>query len=239
MKILSVSDVVVPSLYSTEIARLYREIDLVISCGDLPFSYLEYINSLLNKRLYYVHGNHAPSIRYGYTQSPASAAGGTNLHRRVCKDESGLIIAGIEGCLLYNQGPYQYSQSDMWWMVWKLVPTLLLNKILNNRYLDIFITHASPWKIHDEEDLTHQGIKAFRWLNSVFKPAVHIHGHIHVYNVNTITETLFKDTWVINTYGHRIMEIDVDALKKCQKLNIEDVLGCSPRNKYLTVQGND
>jgi uncharacterized protein len=212
MKILTISDIIVPSLYSPEISLNYHDIDLVISCGDLPLSYLEYINSILNKRMYYVHGNHTPSLRHGYIQSPAETAGGINLHHRAIRDDSGLLLSGIEGCVLYNKGAYQYTQAEMWWLVWRLVPNLLLNKLFYHRYLDIFISHAPPWKIHDEADLPHQGIKAFRWLIGIFRPSLHIHGHTHVYNTQTITETLYKKTWVINTFGHRVLEIIPDNL---------------------------
>ena len=212
MKILTISDIIVPSLYSPEISPNYHDIDLVISCGDLPLSYLEYINSLLNKSMYYVHGNHTPSSRHGYIQTPAVAAGGINIHRRVIKDDSGLLLSGIEGCVVYNKGPYQYTQAEMWGLIWRLVPNLFLNKLLYHRYLDVFISHAPPWKIHDEEDLPHQGIKAFRWLIKVFKPALHIHGHTHVYNPNTLTESLYRNTWIINTFGHRVLEIDPNNL---------------------------
>jgi uncharacterized protein len=208
MKILTISDIIVPSLYSPEIYLNYQDIDLVISCGDLPLSYLEHINSSLNKRMYYVHGNHTPTFRHGYIQSPAAAAGGINMHQRAIMDDSGLLLSGIEGCVLYNKGPYQYTQAEMWWLVWRLVPRLFLNKLLYHRYLDIFISHAPPWKIHDEEDLPHQGIQAYRWLINVFKPALHIHGHTHVYNTKTITESLYKKTWIINTFGHRVFEIN-------------------------------
>lgn len=37
--------------------------DLVVSCGDLPSDYLEYLVSSLNVPLVYVPGNHDPSLR--------------------------------------------------------------------------------------------------------------------------------------------------------------------------------
>jgi len=43
----------------------------------------------------------------------------------------------------------------------------------------------------------------------VFKPRYHFHGHIHVYRSDTITETEFMDTLVINTYGSRETELDL------------------------------
>jgi Icc-related predicted phosphoesterase len=42
-----------------------------------------------------------------------------------------------------------------------------LNKLKYGRYLDILVTHAAPRGIHDAEDWTHIGIKAFNWLIKV------------------------------------------------------------------------
>jgi Icc-related predicted phosphoesterase len=55
--------------------------------------------------------------------------------------------------------------------------------IFNNRlqaFLDIFITHSPPLGMHDQDDLPHQGIKAFRWLVDSFQPAYYFHGHVHI-----------------------------------------------------------
>jgi hypothetical protein len=91
----------------------------------------------------------------------------------------------------------------MWVMVLQLIPSLIYNKIRYGRYLDIFVTHAPPWGIHDCQDPAHQGIKAFRWFIKTFQPAYHLHGHIHVYSPQTITKTKLGNTLVMNTYGYR------------------------------------
>ena len=62
MKILSISDVEINFIYSPTIQERFKSVDLVISCGDLPYYYLEYIISMLNKPLYYVAGNHANAV---------------------------------------------------------------------------------------------------------------------------------------------------------------------------------
>jgi Icc-related predicted phosphoesterase len=58
------------------------------------------------------------------------------------------------------------------------------------------------------EDLPHHGIKAFRWLLQVFKPAYHLHGHIHVYRNDIPTITQFEETQVINCYGYRELTLE-------------------------------
>ena len=209
MKILAVSDTELGFLYQPSIVDRFFDVDLIISCGDLPHYYLEFMISMLNVPLYYVNGNHANKIEITTGGERRYPWGAVNLHRRNLTDDTGLLLAGIEGSVRYNLGPFQYSQSQMWNMVFSLIPKLIFNKLRYGRFLDIFITHAPPWKIHDEKDLPHQGIKSFRWFINVFKPTYHLHGHIHVYRNDTITETHFNQTKVINCYGYRELFFDI------------------------------
>lgn len=209
MNILAISDVEVDMIYSPLITQRFKDVDLVIGCGDLPYYYLEYVISMLDKPLYYVRGNHAPRfMEEGETSGRTYPWGGIDLHQAVKRDASGLLMAGIEGSLKYNKGLYQYSQPQMWQMIFAMVPRLMLNRLRYGRYLDIFVSHAPPWGIHDKEDLPHQGIKAFRWLIKVFKPAFALHGHIHIYQQYDVTETTYRSTRVINAYGYKLIRFD-------------------------------
>lgn len=58
MKILTISDVESLILYERFESAAYADVDLVISCGDLPLGYLEYIVTMFNVPCYYVTGNH-------------------------------------------------------------------------------------------------------------------------------------------------------------------------------------
>ena len=211
-KILSISDIEMGLIYSPQISTRFADVDLVISCGDLPYYYLEYIISMLNVPLYYVRGNHACKIEYGVAGNRTAPWGGIDLHQECKIDPSGLILCGIEGSVRYNNGPYQYTQSQMWTKVARMMPKLLFNKLVYGRYVDIFVTHASPWKINDQEDLPHQGIKAFRWFIEAFKPAFHLHGHIHIYRQTFKEEAQYQSCRVINTFGFRELDIDVQKL---------------------------
>ncbi|KAF0110526.1 MAG: hypothetical protein FD147_1582 [Chloroflexi bacterium] len=209
MKLLAVSDTEIGFIYSPMITDRFSDVDLVISCGDLPYFYLEYIVSMLNVPLYFVRGNHASKVEFVSAGSPRTSPWGTiDLHQRVCEDDTGLLLAGLEGCVQYNQGPYQYTQDQYWFKVFRLVPRLFLNKIRLGRYLDIFVTHAPPWKIHDMDDRPHRGIKAFNWLINVFQPTYHLHGHIHIYRQDMVMQTLVGKTKVTNTYGYREIIIE-------------------------------
>lgn len=207
MKILAVSDVVLDQLYSPLIRERFPDVDLVLGCGDLPYYYVEYILTALNVPAYYVRGNHANVVEYSAAGQKTQPQGAVDLHRRVICHE-GLLIAGIEGSLRYNKGPFQYSQAEMWEHALHFVPRLMYNRVRYGRFLDILITHASPWGIHDQPDRPHQGIKAFNWLLRTFKPRYHFHGHIHVYQSFVKTETTYFQTQVINAYGYRKVEVE-------------------------------
>lgn len=200
IEVLSISDTLLNFIYSPQIRTRFRDVDLVIGCGDLPYYYLEYIISTLNVPLFFIRGNHASTVEHSVEGPRNGPRGAVDLHRKVVSHR-GLLLAGIEGSLRYSQGPFQYSQADMWLNVFSLVPSLLINRMIYGRYLDIFISHAPPKGIHDKADLPHQGIAAFLWLIKVFKPSYHFHGHIHVYRPDTEIRTRFQNTNVINSYG--------------------------------------
>lgn len=211
MNILSISDKKVPNLYSPQVKDRFGHVDFVIACGDLPYYYLEFIISSLNKPLFFVRGNHDPEIEYGEKISYSHPRGGIDLHQRVICSEN-ILLAGIEGSIRYKErGLYQYTQSQMWLKTIRLLPRLFFNRLFYGRFLDIFVTHSPPWKIHDQDDLPHQGIKAFRWFIRTMGPKYHFHGHTHVYRPDTVIVTKFHHTKVINTYGYRETEFFLDS----------------------------
>lgn len=217
MKLLAVSDIEVPLLYSPMVVERFHDVDLILSCGDLPYFYIEYMVSMLNVPCYFVRGNHASRKEFGVAGERKYPWGSVDLHNRCVEDDSGLLIAGLEGSLRYNNGPYQYTQSQYWEMVLSLVPRLMINKLKLDRYLDVFIAHAPPWQVHDEKDLPHRGIKTFRWLIDVFKPAYFLHGHIHIYRQDTVTRSIVGATTVQNVYGYQTLSIPLPHKRSWQK----------------------
>ncbi|MCI0520018.1 MAG: metallophosphoesterase [Chloroflexi bacterium] len=205
MKILAVSDIVLPFIYSPQIRARFQGVDLTLGCGDLPYYYQEYILTALNCPLFFVRGNH--DHRTEETEGVRSQpGGGVDLHRRVVKVNN-LWLAGVEGSLRYREGYYQYSQGEMWEHVLSLVPRLLWNQAAHGRALDIFVTHAPPEGLHDRSDLPHQGIRAFRWLDRVFQPRLHLHGHVHRYRPDEEGDSLLGKTRVVNAYGYQEIEL--------------------------------
>lgn len=215
MRILTISDKVEELLYSPALGRLFGGVDLVLACGDLPYYYLEFITTMLGGPLYYVVGNHGSAVkRRDRPREEWEYPGGcVNIDGRVVRYRR-LLIAGLEGSMRYNDRPYfQYSESEMAHKVWSLAPRLVLNRLFYGRSLDVLITHAPPKGIHDQADRCHQGFQAFLTLMDRFRPRYLIHGHVHVYNPLDVTETVYRNTTVINTYGHRILEIDEETLR--------------------------
>ena len=213
-KILAVSDQVDPRIYSDSLKARHGDVDLVISCGDLSYMYLEYIISSLNKPLYFVHGNHDPIEELNLGQPRSYPHGGLNLHGKIYRQQ-GLLLAGAEGSILYNRRtPYQYTQGKFWATVFQLVPGLLFNKLKYGRFLDIFVSHSPPKGFHEGSDWTHQGIKAFRWLINIFQPAFHIHGHIHLYFPHQARETSWRGTRIVNAFQSIVLQLPGSSPEK-------------------------
>ena len=206
MKILAVSDHVVAGVYSSHIRERFGDVDMVLSCGDLPYSYLEYIVSMLNVPCFFVHGNHDHPEYTADGRTLIEPGGWTNLDGQTVQDK-GLLLAGLEGSMRYKpNAPFQYTESEMAYKVWCLAPALLMNRMLHGRYLDILITHSPPFGIHDGEDLPHRGFKALLWFMERFRPRYLLHGHKHVYGPET-WRTRYLDTEVINVYPLRAIEL--------------------------------
>jgi uncharacterized protein len=208
MKILVISDVVLDFIYSNSLADRMSDIDFVISCGDLPNYYLEFIVSSLNKPLFYVMGNHNSSRVYTENglKEDDMPQGCINLDQKVIVYK-GVILMGLEGSMSYNKGIYQYTDYQMYCKISRLKPRLILNKLFKKKFVDILVTHAPPYKIHDREDLCHKGFECFNKFIKKFKPKYLIHGHIHLYGNDNEWSTTVEDTKIINAYGYRIIEI--------------------------------
>ena len=201
MKILCVSDTVVSQMENAaHLRRRYHDVELVVSCGDMPASYLEYITSVLNIPLFYVRGNHDT----GYDERPP---GGNNLHRKRV-EYHGISFYGIEGSLKYNNGPVQYSQLEMTSMVYKSALPLLYYRARKGRGVDVFVTHAPARDIHDQPDLPHRGINAFKQFMEWYRPRYMLHGHVHTYDRRAIIETEHAETCVMNINPVTLLEIE-------------------------------
>jgi Icc-related predicted phosphoesterase len=210
VKILAVCDEVDARLYGSHRGpvQLQASPDLMISCGDLPAYYLDYLVSKLDVPLYAVHGNHdtPPGLDHteGFNNCGAHWIGG-----RGVRTPGGLLLAGFDGSLRYNKGAYQSSQAEMQALAHSLVPWMMLNRLRYGRFLDILITHAPPLGVHDRPDRCHTGFDAFNWLIRNFKPRYHLHGHVHVFDRRAPTVSRVGATDVINVYPLRELALEL------------------------------
>jgi len=215
IKILTISDKVVESLYSEAIKQRFGDVDLVLACGDLPPYYLEFIVTVLNVPLLYVFGNHDQGIYTSGGQFKHEPMGGINVDERVV-EVKGLLIGGLEGSVRYSgQGNHQYTEQDMRWKALRMVPALWWNRLRYGRFLDILITHAPPYRIHDGTDLCHTGFKTFLRLMDIYRPRYLIHGHQHVYSPHTTIRTTYRHTQVVNTYGYQVIHYSTGGESSC------------------------
>ncbi|HPA46582.1 MAG TPA: metallophosphoesterase [bacterium] len=211
MHILAISDQVDPRVYSERIRERYAHVDLVLSCGDLPYEYLEYIVSSLNVPLLYVRGNHGRVIEYRSDGGEVSGpAGCIDVHRRVveCK---GLLIGGLEGSIAYHRGPrFQYTEREMGRCIWRMLPSLYSNRMRRGRYLDILLAHSPPRGVNDAEDPAHRGFEVFCTFVRKFRPKYLIHGHCHLDNLNVPRVAELEGTHVVNAFSAYEFEVHVE-----------------------------
>lgn len=206
VRILAVSDQIVDRIYTLAPNGHFRDVDLILGCGDLPYNYLEYIVTVLNKPLYYVPGNHDPEFNPHDLRSKAE--GGINLDlKTVCHKD--YLIGGFGGSVRYRpNGTNQYTQMEASQRAFQMMPSLFGNFVRHGRALDILITHSPPFGIHDDTDLAHNGLKALNWLIRTVKPRYLLHGHTHFYRKNiSDSETTINGTTIINVYPYKVIDI--------------------------------
>ena len=204
MKILAVSDQIIDRIYALASQGHFRDVSMILACGDLPYTYLEYLVSVINVPLYYVPGNHDPQHD---SSRAARAEGCTNLDLRFTRDR-GLLLAGFGGSVRYRpDGTNQYSQREATLRALTMLPALLWNR-LRGRRVDVLISHSPPFGIHDS-DGAHTGLKALNLLIRWARPRYLLHGHTHFFRTNLeASETQFLNTQIMNVYPYKTIEIE-------------------------------
>ena len=216
MKILCISDQIDPLVYSPYIKERFADIDLILSAGDLPMDYLDYIIYSLNKPLFFVFGNHhieklkhfrrVWNTTFEENEGGFFCCGAVHMGTKV-KIEKNYIIAGLGGSMRYNRGYNQFTDFQMFFEAAKLIPRLLWNRVFHGRFVDILLTHAPPKGIHDKSDKCHWGFKTYLWFMKVFKPKYLVHGHIHLYDLSDVRCTKWENTMVVNAYSHYVINL--------------------------------
>lgn len=195
---LAVADEEVSAMQSR--ARDLR-VDLVLAAGDLPWDYLESLASLVGAPAAFVPGNHDPSTAGG-----KGPRGLINLDGRAAT-VGGLRIAGLGGCVRYNNGLHQYTQKE-----YDRRARRLLKDARGTEPVDVLLTHAPPLGLGDEPDGPHVGISALHGVLEELRPAWHLHGHIHPYGMHK-PDRQHGPTTIRNVIPWQVIEIDpVSAL---------------------------
>ena len=167
IKILLFADHKSKLLYDYYDPERIKDIDLIISCGDLPQEYLSFFVTLCNVPLLYIRGNHDT----GYAEKPPEGC--------ICIEDDifvykGIRILGLGGSMQYIPGArYQYTE----WQMSRRVRRLFF-KLWRHKGFDILVTHAPASGLNDLPDLPHQGFTVFRTLLEKYEPKFFFHGHV-------------------------------------------------------------
>jgi UDP-2,3-diacylglucosamine pyrophosphatase LpxH len=191
VKILAIADEEAKYYYDYYTPGKLDEFDLILACGDLHRSYLEFLVTLAHCPVLYIHGNHDED----FERNPPEGC--------ICIDDQlyvykGIRILGLGGSYRYRKGTYMYTDREManrirklWFPIWR------------NKGFDILMTHAPAYHINDFDNRTHRGFKPFVTLLDKYKPKYFIHGHIHKnYGIRIPKRTQRGDTTIINAYDY-------------------------------------
>ena len=195
MKLLAVSDAADPGLWEYFTKDKLEGVDAILSCGDLPSSYLSFLVTMGNIPVFYVHGNHDAR----YEQQPPEGC--------QCIDGElvrfkGYCILGLGGCFRYSGGPHQYTERTMRRRIARLWGRLRRSGV------DILVTHAPAQGLGDMDDVCHRGFACFRELLDRFHPLYHCYGHVHVQYVPTLPRTQrYGETTLVNASGKYLIEL--------------------------------
>ncbi|HJG82101.1 MAG TPA: metallophosphoesterase [Lacrimispora saccharolytica] len=196
MRVLIIADEESRALYDHYDSSRLRDVDLILSCGDLSASYLEFLVTMGHAPVVYIMGNHDDRFR---AHPPEGC---------ICVEErvfnyKGLRIAGLGGSLRYKlDGIYMYTEEEQKKRVQKLK-----RQIQKYHGIDVFLTHAPARGLGDGEDFPHRGFECFHEILDEFHPKYMFHGHQHLNYGSGTRENRKNDTRIINGYQSCRVEI--------------------------------
>lgn len=197
MKVLVVADEESRYYYDYYKPGRLDDIELIISCGDLSRTYLEFLVTLGNCPLLYVCGNHDDT----FADHPPEGC--------VCIEDTvfvyrGLRFAGLGGSYRYrSDGIYMYTEKQMarrirklWW------------KIRKNKGIDVLVTHAPAFGLGDLDTLPHRGFRCFLKFLEKYRPRYMLHGHVHRnYGFKIPVTQKYLGTTIINACGAYLLDL--------------------------------
>jgi predicted phosphodiesterase len=103
MKILLVSDREEPYIWDYFDKERFKDVELILSCGDVKAEYLSFLVTMISAPLIYVPGNHNRS----YLQQPPEGCESADDSLLVYK---GVRILGLGGSINYSNKEFQYTR---------------------------------------------------------------------------------------------------------------------------------
>ena len=188
MRILAISDEPSQKLWGSRCREALEGVDLILSAGDLPPSYLSFLTCFTSAPVIYVHGNHDDI----YEKKPPEGC--------LCADGKILLIGGVR--ILGLGGSFRYRPDCVNMYTEPEMQSRILNlrrKLRATGGFDILLTHAPIRGVGDEDHPSHRGFECFGPLLDRYRPAVMVHGHMHqAYTAFFQRERTYNGVPVIN-----------------------------------------
>ena len=191
MRILAIADEEAKYYYDYYTPGKLDEFDLILACGDLKASYLEFLATMSHCPVLYVRGNHDDS----YKEAPP---GGCFCIEDQIYEYQGVRILGLGGSHRYRDGLNMYTEKQMRQRIQRLSLQLWKKK-----GFDILLAHAPAFGINDLNSNSHKGFACFLELLDKYEPKYFIHGHVHMsYNHQIPRVFIRKNTTIVNACGY-------------------------------------
>jgi predicted phosphodiesterase len=188
MRILAISDEPSQKLWGSRCREALEGVDLILSAGDLPPSYLSFLTCFTSAPVIYVHGNHDDI----YEKKPPEGC--------LCADGKILLIGGVR--ILGLGGSFRYRPDCVNMYTEPEMQSRILNlrrKLRATGGFAILLTHAPIRGVGDEDHPSHRGFECFGPLLDRYRPAVMVHGHMHqAYTAFFQRERTYNGVPVIN-----------------------------------------
>ena len=188
MRILAISDEPSQKLWGSRCREALEGVDLILSAGDLPPSYLSFLTCFTSAPVIYVHGNHDDI----YEKKPPEGC--------LCADGKILLIGGVR--ILGLGGSFRYRPDCVNMYTEPEMQSRILNlrrKLRATGGFDILLTHSPIRGVGDENHPSHRGFECFGPLLDRYRPAVMVHGHMHqAYTAFFQRERTYNGVPVIN-----------------------------------------
>ena len=188
MRILAISDEPSQKLWGSRCREALEGVDLILSAGDLPPSYLSFLTCFTSAPVIYVHGNHDDI----YEKKPPEGC--------LCADGKIVLIGGVR--ILGLGGSFRYRPDCVNMYTEPEMQSRILSlrrKLRATGGFDILLTHAPIRGVGDEDHPSHRGFECFGPLLDRYRPAVMVHGHMHqAYTAFFQRERTYNGVPVIN-----------------------------------------